>query len=622
MSISGVRNTSELLNPNTRLCALLIAEPKVGKMQSLNSKVLTPTGWVRMGDLKVGQRLASVDGKPSYVLGIFPHTDKELFRVTFHDGRSTLVGADHLWPVSRKRERAKDQVVDTAYLQALPTESLQEYRIPTFTGHFGVDDDLPIEPWLLGSLLGDGGFTGALAFTKLDPGVVEAVAVGVGAEGCELRVRSGAPGNYQISGRQYHQNPLLPKLEQLGLRGHLSIHKFIPAQYLNATRESRLALLRGLMDTDGSAEGTSRIFNTSSLQLALDVQYLVRSLGGIAVMGDREPFFTYKSERRTGQTAYRMSMSNVPDAVFQHSRKAGIEHLPTKQRHLYIESIEPAGREDARCIQVSHSSALYVTDDFIVTHNTLTASSLNDITLKHRGKKTLIIACEEAEGGGTMTLNELNVDYKQPKNWQEMEQLLAELATDEDYAGVILDNATDYVGRIVKPYALKFPSKEENSKFAGTRTHGVLQQSDYLPVAEFARQQLAKLVGLTNPDTTAERYRKDLIVTCLEKEHKTRDGKFLGFRPDLPGSLATSVTAMFQSVLWLRKDAKVVDAGKPTARRLDVRSLVSGGDADRAVMGDRMKMFPLEYSLTDGAGKPVGLLPLYEEWRGRMGKAA
>ena len=79
------------------------------------------------------------------------------------------------------------------------------------------------------------------------------------------------------------------------------------------------------------------------------------------------------------------------------------------------------------------------------------ASSLDAFTRKRRNKPTLIIASEAAEGGGTMTLNDQEVDYVMPTSWNEMETLLASLATDEHYGGVILDNVTDYASRIVKP---------------------------------------------------------------------------------------------------------------------------------------------------------------------------
>lgn len=239
------------------------------------------------------------------------------------------------------------------------------------------------------------------------------------------------------------------------------------------------------------------------------------------------------------------------------------------------------------------------------------ASSLNDITLKYRGKPSLFIACEVAEGGGTMTLHRKDMDYVMPSNWREMEEILAALAGDEKYGGVILDNATDYIVRIVRPYALKFPSKEDNSKFSGPRIHGVPMRSDYQTMAECARQQLNKLLNLTN-ETTAPNVRKDLIVTALEKEVSDDNGNISAIKPALPGALADVVTAMFQSVVSLRIKPRIVGSANNT-RSIPARQLMvlEGGTK---IMGDRCGLWKNEQSLTDDNGKPIGLLPMYEAW--------
>lgn len=247
------------------------------------------------------------------------------------------------------------------------------------------------------------------------------------------------------------------------------------------------------------------------------------------------------------------------------------------------------------------------------------ASSLDDITRKHRGKPSLFIACEVAEGGGTMTLHSKDVEYVMPTSWREMEEILAALAGDDKYGGVILDNATDYIVRIVRPYALKFPSKEDNSKFAGTRQHGVPGRSDYQVMAECARQQLNKLLNLTN-ETTPPNLRKDLLVTALEKEVTSDSGTVEAIKPALPGALADAVTAMFQSVVSIRKKARIVGAANNT-RSVDARQLqvVEGGTK---IMGDRCGLWKDGENLTADDGTPIGLLPMYEAWLTTLPKTA
>lgn len=245
------------------------------------------------------------------------------------------------------------------------------------------------------------------------------------------------------------------------------------------------------------------------------------------------------------------------------------------------------------------------------------ASSLNDITQKYRGKPTLFIACEAAEGGGTMTVSAKGIDYVMPSSWSDMEQLLSNLACDETYGGVILDNATDWVFRIIKPHALKFPTKE---KLLGARQEGVPVRSDYQVMGECARQQLNKLVNLTN-ENTSERFRKDLIVTALERERTDESGVLTAITPDLPGALSGVATALFQSVMSIRiKQRTVPDPVKPgSTKRVMQRYLHVAADGLR-VTDDRVKMFPHEYSLTSDEGKPIGLLPLYEAWLAQFKK--
>src|SRR5258708_1131452 len=75
---------------------VLAARPSMGKAQPLDAHVLAMDGWKQMGDIKVGDELASLDGKPSKVTGAFPQGNKEIFRVTFSDGRSTEATNEHL----------------------------------------------------------------------------------------------------------------------------------------------------------------------------------------------------------------------------------------------------------------------------------------------------------------------------------------------------------------------------------------------------------------------------------------------------------------------------------------------------------------------------------------------
>lgn len=245
------------------------------------------------------------------------------------------------------------------------------------------------------------------------------------------------------------------------------------------------------------------------------------------------------------------------------------------------------------------------------------AAGLDTVTRKYRGKPTLFIASEVAEGGGLMSVAGQQLDFVMPQSFNDMEQVLSDLATDTKYGGVVLDNATDYCHRYVKPHALSFPCKE---KVLGARSSGVPVRSDYQTMGEVARQQLNKLVNLTTKNTK-EQFRKDLFVTALEKDKMDDDGKVvLATLPDLPGALADAITAMFQSVVGIKVKQQVVPTGEGTAtKKVSLRVLHTAADGVR-ITDDRMGMFTHEFPLTRPDGTPQGLLELYEAFLERIKK--
>lgn len=373
----------------------VVAEAKCGKMQPLSSLVLTPSGWTTMGSLRVGQEVASVDGEPSFVEKIVPHGVKKVYKVTFSDGRTTRCGAEHLWKVGNSSNFTKDgwRVVDTITLMSLIKQS-DEWFVPLFSGHYGRDTELSIDPWLLGALLGDGGFTsGGVHFTKTDPKVIEAVRRKCGEYDTVLNYVTKC--THRIKGTQRGINPILNRLKSLGLIGHRSVTKFIPKQYLEGSRETRLALLRGLMDTDGSCEGkyNTPYFNTSSKELAEQVRYLVHSLGGTAGITSRIPKYTYNGEVRVGQRAYRVPV-RLYEPAFMNSEKAQREGVRRRSFRLTITGIVEDGEENCQCIAVSHPSHLYITDNFIVTHNTTAALNWADYIVERYEDNAMVYCLE------------------------------------------------------------------------------------------------------------------------------------------------------------------------------------------------------------------------------------
>jgi phosphate starvation-inducible PhoH-like protein len=179
------------------------------------------------------------------------------------------------------------------------------------------------------------------------------------------------------------ENPVTGAMRRLGLAGTRSNTKFIPTDYLFNTPDVRQAVLQGLLDSDGgpvTQQGrTCRIqFGTASDRLRDDVVLLVQSLGGVVYQRTR-PAAGRKPGRARGRDVHHRSDAHILDirlpqgvVPFRLARKAAKYDATGGGRPMrFVDRIEPAGTEEAVCIQVAAADSLYVTDDFLLTHNTL-----------------------------------------------------------------------------------------------------------------------------------------------------------------------------------------------------------------------------------------------------------
>lgn len=251
-----------------------------------------------------------------------------------------------------------------------------------------------------------------------------------------------------------------------------------------------------------------------------------------------------------------------------------------------------------------------IISDGKVGKTTLTAS-LNDLTKKLYNKKTLYIATEPGDGGGTASIEDFGVDYVIPTNKTEYDGVVAALRGDNEYAGVVLDSSTELVARIIKPYALKFPSREK----VAVREMGVADRGDYQSMGEFMRQSLNALINLTSPAYMSTAFPKHLVVTARLREKYNDSGNVIGFGPDLPGQMATNAVGMFQTVSKIEVKAKVIpNPDKPgSTMRVDRRVLRTVQDPAGA-LGDRYRILPEEFDLTGPNGKPVGYPEIWEQF--------
>lgn len=401
--------------------SILADDMGLGKGLVLNTLAITPKGVVKFGDLKIGDEIIGSSGTPCNITGIFPQGVKQLFRVTFNDGYSVLTDGSHLWSVSSNNSGENSKNRENRYI-TLSTEQMLDknlvleqkgtgwnekrpYKFNTYYKQsngqnkwqipivkpieFSNNNILPIDPYLLGLGLGDGHFNKSskiiieLAkndFTEIFDGI-EFSKINCNNENtfkCRINVGS--------------------SLIDLGLEHTRSDTKFIPDIYKYSSIENRLAILQGLMDTDGHCiKSTSGVFNGTeycsvSERLADDVAEIVHSLGGIVRKTTK--IGSYKKEDGTKvicKRAYRLNIK-MPSEFnpFRLKRKADIYYLPEKYKvGRYIKDIQREGEGETVCISVDAPDKLYVVEHGIVTHNT----TQSIIAALECGAKKILVVC-------------------------------------------------------------------------------------------------------------------------------------------------------------------------------------------------------------------------------------
>jgi phosphate starvation-inducible PhoH-like protein len=362
-----------------------------GRAQPVDTPVMTPEGVRPIGELEVGDLVVGSNGLPTPVLGVYPQGRKEVYRVSTQDGASTLACGEHLWFVQTRSDRRHGRtgrVLETREMIGRTRLAHQrDFELPLTGPVEFVPTDLPMDPYALGLLLGDGCLTTATtpSFTTADPEL--ALALEDALPGVTVRHKRGP--DYVLNrtgggrGGVITENPVTAVLRALGLAGTRSSTKFVPCTYLLAAAADRLALLQGLLDTDGGpvtqAGRSCRVqYTTCSDQLRDDVVWLVRSLGGVAYARTRPA-----EGRRPGFANGRPVPYRHDAHVLDIRLPAGMQPFRlSRKRELYdatgggrpmrfIDSIEPAGEAECVCIAVGAQDSLYVTEDFLVTHNTL-----------------------------------------------------------------------------------------------------------------------------------------------------------------------------------------------------------------------------------------------------------
>lgn len=344
--------------------------------QPLYSKVLTPNGWKTLGSIEVGDEICGTNKSTQTVLGVYDKGVLKTYKVTFSDGRVVRCSGTHLWTVTTnygsKKTMTVNELIDSGKISVKQKDGSFSYgyyvqrNIVDF-----VDKEVPIDSYTLGVLLGDGSL-GAThrGNVELSIGVKKEHILDklVLPEGVTKTVTLVPEKNYFRV--KFQGSGLKEALDTLGLLRVDSKTKFIPNEYLYNSLDKRTNLLKGLLDTDGhtNKRGTFE-FSTVGDQLKDDFMELCYGL---------DISLNYKLHTREKDPN---SYSN--NSIHRITQLKGYKY---GSKIVSIESDDCV--EPMRCIKVSNQDHLYITDGYIPTHNTTTATVLAQIIIEE-GMKNL-----------------------------------------------------------------------------------------------------------------------------------------------------------------------------------------------------------------------------------------
>ena len=306
-----------------------------GKEVSCSTLIRVLKGWKPIGNVEIGDMVTGKNGKPTTVTGVYPQGKKQLYTVTFADGRKVDAGLEHLWTI---HSHNFTKIGSTGHgTRVMTTKEVMEYldkrelaKAVNNTSRYYID-------------------------------LVEPV--------------FNVPTKFLL--HPYLMGVLLNSINGLELTNDKICEKHIPVKYLEGSIEQRYELLRGLIDTGGevSTEGCIS-YSTDNKQLVEDITLLVRSLGGICFI---ESVYDCLENKEVNKLFYKLNMRFKDDTkVVTEPKKLELikyKNQRTSNLKLEVVSIEKSIKEEAVCISVSAEDKLFVVKDYIVTHNTMISIS-------------------------------------------------------------------------------------------------------------------------------------------------------------------------------------------------------------------------------------------------------
>ena len=359
-----------------------------GKEIDVNTMLPTPNGWVKADDVKIGDYLFASNGKPTKVLGKYYQGIKDIYEIEFSDKTKVNCGLEHLW-ITRDPSKSKEWGVKSLKeileigLHDKPSKQQLEFnrpprnrwQIPMCKPVEYCEKKFLIDPYVLGLLIGDGNLCNGTVSISIPEHENETI----------NRISSTLNENYTLKGdfysncprysiirrdkKNYKGNDYIKEIKRLGLNviGH---EKFIPEEYMLGSIEQRIALLQGLMDSDGSIskEKNKIDFTSTSLRLINDVKLLIESLGGKC-----NSIYEDKRKNKYNKSCYklRIQIRINPFRLKHKSERYTIDDSHKRYCNRYIKNVEKVRQSEAVCFYVDSEDHSFLTEHYVVTHNTI-----------------------------------------------------------------------------------------------------------------------------------------------------------------------------------------------------------------------------------------------------------
>ena len=341
-----------------------------------NQKVFTPLGWRKWKDIKIGDELYGTYGNVTKVIDIPYDKECDVYKVTLRDGRKILASDEHLWKIEFHNKK-EIQIMTTL-------ELLKEYKrkrkisdrnplgieyvcsIPKNKGVEMPYNKTKVDAYTFGLLLGDGSFRYCSCYYTQDPKDLEVERKYIPYNIIKWKAKYA----YRINIPNWHKI-----LEEYGLYNKKSEDKFIPDEYKYNSKEVRLNLLKGLMDSDGTLDNKGRyIIALSSKRMIEDIAFICRSLGYNCSYTIKKTGYKVNGIIKECLPSYALTIF-TRDIIANLPRKQKKEKVITNQYSINKElrtriiNIEYVGKQKAKCVTVDSKDNCYLIGDFVTTHN-------------------------------------------------------------------------------------------------------------------------------------------------------------------------------------------------------------------------------------------------------------